>query len=153
MDKVGYSEDFEKEIGIRMHRAVDERKLKGRVEMVMDETSVIGILDERICEDEYFKDYEEIALEDLRLSKEEAEWKNEEHISYVFGHPDLAYHLSPHYFGSALLYLQRNFNEAHLYADKRKTMPFMLRARRLQERYERPAFVIAPVVLGPCKKR
>ena len=40
--------------------------------------------------------------------------------------------LSPHHSRSTLLYLQRNFNEAHQYADKKKSMPFMLRARRLQ---------------------
>jgi len=45
-----------------------------------------------------------------------------------------------------------NFGEAHLFADKKKPMPFMLRAKRLGERYEGPAFLIAPVVLDKHQK-
>jgi len=34
-----------------------------------------------------------------------------------------------------------------LFADKRKPMPFVVRARKREERYEGPAFAIAPIVL------
>jgi len=133
MSIVGYAEEFEKETGIKMHKTVDKRKLKGRIEMVMDEKSVIGLLDEEKCEDEYFSDYEEIQIADLKLCVEEAEWNNEKHNLYVFSHPDLTYHLSPYYSGSVLLYLQKNFGEAHLFADKKKPMPFMLRAKSCEK--------------------
>ena len=155
MDIVGYAEEFEKEIGIKMHKTVEKRKLKERIEMVMDEKSVIGLLNEEKCEDEFFSNYEEIGIKDLKLCVEVREDKEKgwpKCIHYVFGHPDLTYHLSPYYLGSVLLYLQKNFGEAHLFADKKKPMPFMLRAKKLRERYEGPAFMIAPVVLGPYKK-
>jgi hypothetical protein len=34
-----------------------------------------------------------------------------------------------------------------LFGDKKKPMPFISRARKWEERYEGPAFVIAPIVL------
>jgi len=153
MDIVSYAEEFEREIGIRMNKKIAETKLKGRIEMVMDEKSVIGLLDEEKCEDDFFKDYEEIQISDMRLSVKIREDKNGKKFNhYVLGHPDLSYYLSPHYFGSALLYLQMNFGEARLFADKKKPMPFMLRAKKLGERYGGPAFLIAPVVLDKHQK-
>ena len=76
MDIISYADEFEKEIGIRMNRKITERKLKGRIEMVMDDKSVIGLLDEEKCEDEFFKDYEEIQISDMKLSVEVYEDKN-----------------------------------------------------------------------------
>jgi len=152
MSIVSYAEEFEKETGIKMRKTVEKRKLKGRIEIVTEEKSVIGLVDEEKCEDEFFSDYEEIQIAGLKLCVEEAEWNNEKHTLYVFGHPDLTYHLSPHYSGAVLLYLQRNFGEAHIFADKKKPMPFMLRAEKLRERYQGPALMIAPVALGPYKK-
>ncbi len=110
MSLVGYAEEFEKEIGIKMHKTIAEKKLKGRIEMVMDEKSVIGVLDEEKCEDEYFGNYEEIQIEDLKLCVDVREDKDgKKYNYYVFGHPDLTYHLSPHYSGSVILYLHREF--------------------------------------------
>ena len=152
-DIVSYAQEFEKEVGIRMNRKISEIKLKGKIEIVMDERSVIGILDEERCEDEFFRGYEEIRISDMNfdiVTREDKDGKESHH--YVLGHPDLSYHLSPHYFGSVLLYLQRNFGEAHLYAEKKKPMPFMLRAKKIGERYEGPAFMIAPIILDRCQK-
>lgn len=152
-DIVSYAQEFEKEIGIRMNRKISERKLKGRIEMVMDEKSVIGILDEEKCEDEFFRDYEEIRISDMKFDIVRREDKNgKKSYHYVLGHSDLSYHLSPHYLGLVLLYLQTNFGEVHLFADKKKPMPFMLRAKKLGERYEGPAFMIAPIILDRCQK-
>ncbi len=150
MSIIGYAEEFEKETGIRMHKAVEKRKLKNRVEMVMDEKQVLGILDEAQCEDEFFSSYEEIQMADMKLCVEVREDKNSKKQNcYPLGHPDLTYHLSPYYLGATLIYLQKNFGEAHLFADKKKPMPFILRAKKLEERYEGPGFVIAPVILPP----
>lgn len=141
------AEEFEKETGIKMQKTTAKRKLKERIEIITDEKSVICLLDEEKCKDEFFKNYEEIQTEDLRLQVKEATCKNEKHNLYIFGLPDLTYHLSPYYLGSVLQYLQTNFDEAHLFADKNQPMPFLLRAKKLQERYEGPAFMIAPVIL------
>jgi len=71
-----------------MNRKVAERKLKGKIEMVMDEKSVIGLLDEEKCEDEF--------LSDMKLSVEVREDKNGKKSNhYILDHPDLSYHLSP----------------------------------------------------------
>lgn len=151
-DIVSYAREFEKEVGIRMSRKVSEIKLKGKIEIVMDERSVIGILDEKRCEDEFFRGHEEIQLSDMKLEVIRKDKDGKEPRHYVLGHPDLSYHISPHYFGSVLIYLQRTFGEAHLYAEKKKPMPFMLRAKKLEERYEGPAFMIAPIIPDRCRK-
>jgi len=145
---VSYAEEFERETGIKMHKTLEKRKLKGRIETIMDEKNVVCLLNEGQCEDEFFGDYEEIEISDTKLCVDEVEEKDGKHNLYVICHPELPYRLSPHYLGAVLRYLQKNFGEAHIYADKKKPMPFMLRAKRLQERYEGPAFMIAPVILG-----
>ena len=89
----------------------------------------------------------EIQIADLKLHVKEAEWKHEGHNLYVMGHADLTYYISPHYLGSSLHYLQQGFGEAHLFGNMEKPMPFILRARKWGERYEWPAFAIAPIVL------
>jgi len=114
---------------------------------------VVCPLDEDRYEDEFFKDYEEIQIDGLKLFVDESTWNNERHSNCVLGHPDLTYRLSPYYSGSVLRYLQRTFNEAHIFADKKKPMPFMVRAKGLKERYEGPAFMIAPVIPGTCQKK
>ena len=152
MSIVSYAEEFEKEVGIKMNKKIAERKLKGRIEMVTDEESVISLLNEEKCEDIFFSDYEEIQIDGMKLCVQETECDKEKHMLYIFGSPDLTYHLSPYYLGSVLLYLQKSFGEAHIYADRKKPMPFMLRAKKMYERYEGPAFMIAPVVLGSCEE-
>lgn len=147
MSLVSYAQEFEKETGIKMHTMVAGKKLKGRIEIVMDERQVICLFNEEQCEDEHFSNYEAVQLADLKLCMEVCEDKNgEKHTYYVFNHPDLTYRLSPYYLGSVLLYFERNFSEAHLFADTKKPFPFILRAKRLKERYEGPAFLIAPVI-------
>ena len=76
MDIVSYAEEFEKEMGIRINKKVAERKLKGRIEMVMDEKSVIGLLNEEKCGDGFFKDYEEIQIPDMKFDVEVRKDKN-----------------------------------------------------------------------------
>jgi len=142
-----YAEDFESECGIRMKEAACQGRFGGKIEVVGDERDIVCLMDEKSCEDEFFSSYEEIPITDLKLLVREAEWKHEKHNLYVLGHPDLTYYLSPDLFGSALRYLQHSFGEAHLYGDKKKPMPFISRARKSGERYEGPAFVIAPIVL------
>lgn len=153
MSIVGYAEEFEKETGIKMQKAIGERKLKGRVGMIHDETNVIGILDEDECEDEFFGGYIEIPIDELKFYVDESEWKGEKHNLYVLGHTSFAYRVSPRLFGSVLQYMQRNYDEAHLLADVVKPMPFMIRAKTLHERYDGPAFMIAPITPGTFKKK
>ena len=143
-----YAEEFERETGIKMQKKVAKRCARAhRIGEIMDEKSVVCLFDEEKCEDKFFSNHEEIQIVDLKLCVKETEWKNEKRHLYVFGHPDLTYLLSPYYLGSVLSYLQHSFGEAHIFANMKKPMPFLLRAKKLQERYEGPALMIAPVIL------
>jgi len=144
---LAYAEDFKSECGIRMKETACQGRFGGKVEVVGDERDIFCLMDEKNCEDEFFSGYGEIPITELKLYIKEAEWKHEKHNLYVLGHSDLTYYLSPHYLGSTLHYLQQGFGEAHLFGDKKKPMPIILRARKWGESYEGPAFAIAPIVL------
>ena len=132
-----YAEEFEKETSIKMPKTIV--KDENFDNMIMDDTKIIGLYDGKICQKEFFSNYEEILIEDLKL------YVTDEKL-YVYGHPNLTYYAQAYYLKSILDYLQRNFGEAHLFANKNKPMPILLRAKKIQLTYEGPAFLVAPLL-------
>ena len=113
----------------------------------MDESTVLGMINQEDCKGDMIKDYEEIKIDDLRFCTKEYEWQGKLRRRQVFSHPDLSYYLSPYLLGAVMSYMEKFYaREARLFAVKQKPYPFLVRALTLGEAYEGPAFFIAPTI-------
>jgi len=143
MSILTWAEKFQEETGTKMQKSTS--KLHG-IELISDEKKIIGLLAQQDCNREFFKDYEPLTIEDCRLSLKPSDKKTEKCVELVVSHPDLTYYISPQLLSVAFQFLSTHFNEARVFAVKKKPFPFLLRAMEIGKDYDGCAFLIAPCV-------
>jgi len=136
-------EQFEKETGTKMQK--DTLKFHG-IELITDERKVIGLIAQEDCRKKFFKEYEALKIEDCKLCVKKSEKEAEKCNELVVSHPNLSYYLSPQMLGIVHQFLQKHFNEAHVFAVKKKPYPFLFRAADMGKNYNGCAFIVAPLV-------
>lgn len=143
MSMTVWADQFEEETGTKMHKTIS--KFHG-IELISDEKRIIGIIAQEDCKDEFFKDYQELDVEECRLSVKRDDKEKKNCAELVLGHPDLQYYISPQRLSSVYEFLSTHFKEAHIYALRKKPHPFLFRAKELETHYDGCAFLVAPVV-------
>lgn len=126
------AEQFEEETGIKNKKKAS--KFHG-IDLITDARKVIGLIDQEDCEKDFFRNYEPVQVEDLKLCLKECgkETREKEPMGkkeLALSHPDLKYHLSPELLGAVHRYLQSNFGEAHIYALEGKTRSILVESQR-----------------------
>lgn len=143
MSVSGWAERFEEETGTKMQKT--SSKFHG-FELISDERRVVGLIAQEDCNQEFFKDYERLRVENCKLQVKHSEKEAQKCAELVVGHPDLEYHISPQLLGVVHEFLSAHFSEAHIYAVKKKPFPFLLRGAELRKDYDGCAFLVAPCV-------
>jgi len=143
MSILSWAEQFQKETGIEMQKSTS--KFHG-VELMSDQRKVIGIIAQEDCNTEFFKDYQQLKVENCHLQTKRSEKETEKCVELVVGHPDLSYYISPQLLGVVYNFLSTHFDEAHIFAVKKKPFPFLFRAAAKGKNYDGCAFLVAPVV-------
>jgi len=143
MGILSWAEKFQEETGTTMQKSTSE--LHG-IELILDEKKVIGLLAQEDCNREFFRDYRSLKVEECKLSLKPSEEKTEKCSELVVSHPDLTYYISPQLLGVSFQFLSAHFNEAHVFAVKKKPFPFLIRATEMGKDYDGCAFLVAPCV-------
>jgi len=143
MSMFSWAERFEEETGIKMQKGT--LKFHG-MELVTDERRVMGLFAQEDCHKEFFKEYEPLKVEDCKLFVKKSEKEPKKCDELVVSHPDLEYYISPQMLGIVHQFLENHFNEAHVFAVKKKPYPFLFRAAGLGKDYNGCAFIVAPLV-------
>jgi hypothetical protein len=137
------AEQFEEETGIRMQKG--SSKFHG-MDFITDERKVMGLISQEDCNNKFFAQYVQIAIQDFKLCQKECRENGKKVRELVLGHPKLEYHLSIQMFGVICQFLNDHFDEAHAFAMRKRPYPFLFRAAEMGKDYDGCAFVVAPCI-------
>jgi hypothetical protein len=132
------AKQFEEATGMRMQKG--SSKFHG-IDLITDERKVMGLISQEDCDNKFFAQYVQIAIQDFKPCQKECSENGRKVRELVMGHPDLEYHLSIQMFGVVCQFLNDHFGEAHAFAIRKKPNPFLFRAAEMGKDYDGCAFV------------
>lgn len=147
------AEHFEEETNIPMEKEVTN--FHG-LEMIMDDKQTIGIIPIKNTP-EPFASYTLFATKEFQLTRmtcNDKEDKKKQTVS-LLTHPNLQYQLSPKWLGIIQHYLDTNYGQSYIYAQKQGPAPFLVSSKMFKTNNEEQGclFVIAPAVFDEKRKK
>lgn len=135
------AEQFEEETGLDMEREVSD--FQG-IKIIMNKSKVLGImtLDQ---EYEILDRYEQLDITDFQFVQLTSKKNQQQKIS-VLHHPEIEYYMSPKIYGIIQEYLELNFGDVFIYANKTTPTPFIISSTKIGLWENNCSFVIAPSV-------
>lgn len=135
------AEQFEEETGLDMEREVSD--FQG-IKIIMNKSKVLGVmtLDQ---EYEILDRYEQLDITDFQFVQLTSKKNQQQKIS-VLHHPEIEYYMSPKIYGIIQEYLELNFGNVFIYANKTTPTPFIISSTKIGLWENNCSFVIAPSV-------